>query len=86
MAERKVAPLVPPRLSVSAGRQLLATRGGQLPVAELLALPRAGRLIYGMGKIDTWGVVSNRDTVQALRWASGDHLQIAGRRLRRSPP
>ena len=39
--------------------------------------PRAGSLVYGMGKIDTWGVVSNRDTIQALRWAPGDRLQIA---------
>jgi hypothetical protein len=77
VAERTIAPLVPPRLSVSAGRQLLATRGGRLPVAELLAPPRAGSLVYGMGKIDTWGVVSNRDTVQALGWAPGDRLQIA---------
>jgi hypothetical protein len=77
VAERTIAPLVPPRLSVSAGGQLLATRGGQLPVAELLAPPRAGSLVYGMGKIDTWGVVSNRDTVQALGWTPGDRLQIA---------
>jgi hypothetical protein len=77
VAERTIAPLVPPRLSVSAGGQLLATRGGQLPVAELLSSPRVGSLVYGMGKIDTWGVVSNRDTVQALGWAPGDRLQIA---------
>jgi hypothetical protein len=77
VAERKVAPLVPPRLSVSAGRQLLATRSVRLPVAELLAPPRAGTLVYGMGKIDTWGVVSNRDTVEALGWIAGDRLQIA---------
>jgi bifunctional DNA-binding transcriptional regulator/antitoxin component of YhaV-PrlF toxin-antitoxin module len=30
-----------------------------------------------MGKIDTWGVVSNRDTIQALGWAPSDRLQIA---------
>jgi hypothetical protein len=30
-----------------------------------------------MSKIDTWGVVSNRDTIQALGWTPGDHLQIA---------
>jgi hypothetical protein len=77
VAERKIAPLVPPRLSVSAGRQLLATRGGQLPVGDLLPTPRTGSLVYGMGKIDTWGVVSNRDTIQALGWAPGDRLQIA---------
>jgi hypothetical protein len=77
VAERTIAPLVPPRLSVSAGRQLLATRGGRLPVAELLAPPRAGSLVYGMGKIDTWGVVSNRDTIQALDWTPGDRLHIA---------
>ncbi|HEY0448256.1 MAG TPA: hypothetical protein VGD70_03935, partial [Actinophytocola sp.] len=77
MAERKIAPLLPPRLAVSAGRRLLATRGGHLPVGELLGLPRAGSLIYGMGKIDVWGTVSNRPTVDALGWVCGDRLHIA---------
>jgi len=77
VTERKIAPLLPPRLPASAGRQLLATRGSHLPVAELLAPPRAGSLVYGMGKLDTWGVVSNRDTIQTLGWAAGDRFQIA---------
>lgn len=75
--ERKITPLIPPRLTATAGRQLLATRGSHLPVAELLSRPRAGSLIYGMGKIDTWGVVSNQDTIHALGWTHGDHLHIA---------
>ena len=54
VTERKIAPLVPPRLSVSAGRRLLATRGHQLTLGELLPAPRTGSLVYGMGKIDTW--------------------------------
>ena len=29
------------------------------------------------GKIDTWGVVSNRATIDALRWTAGDRIQIA---------
>jgi hypothetical protein len=46
-------------------------------VAELLASPRAGSLVYDMGKTDTWGVVTNRETIKALGWAPGDRLQIA---------
>jgi hypothetical protein len=30
-----------------------------------------------MGKIDAWGVVSNRDTIQALGWTPDDRLHIA---------
>jgi hypothetical protein len=30
-----------------------------------------------MGKIDTWGAVSNRSTVDALGWTHGDRLHIA---------
>lgn len=69
--------MVPPRLSPSAGGRLLAQRGGRLDLVELLASPRTGSLVYGMGRIDMWGVVSNRATIDALGWVPGDRLQVA---------
>jgi len=77
VAEHKIAPLVPPRLQRGAGRQLLANRNARIEVADLLPPPRAGALVYGMGRIDTWGVVSNRTTIDALGWTAGDRIQIA---------
>jgi hypothetical protein len=77
VAERKIAPLVPPRLIRGAGRQLLASRNAQLDVVDLLSRPRAGSLVYGMGKVDERGAVSNRAAVDALGWAAGDHLHVA---------
>jgi hypothetical protein len=77
VADRKIAPLIPPKLSHGAGRQRLAARNAHLDVADLFAPPRAGSLVYGMGKIDTWGAVSNRSTVDALGWTTGDRLHIA---------
>lgn len=76
MAERRIAPLVPPRLTPGSGRRLFAHRNAQLDVADLLPRPRSGTLVYGMGKIDAWGVVSNRSTIDALGWTTGDHLHI----------
>lgn len=77
VVERKIAPLVPPRLPHGAGRQLLAHRTAHLEVAELLARPRTGTLVYGMGRLDERGVLSNRATIDALEWTVGDHLHIA---------
>jgi hypothetical protein len=71
------SPLVPPRLQRGAGRQLLASRNARIEVADLLPASRAGSLVYGMGRIDTWGVVSNRATIDALGWTAGDRIQIA---------
>ena len=76
VAERKVAALVPPQLAHGAGRRLLSSRNAQLDVVDLLAGPRAGSLVYGMGKIDTWGLVSNRSTIDTLGWVAGDRLHI----------
>lgn len=56
---------------------MLSNRSARIEVAELLAPPRRGTLVYGMGKIDTWGVVSNRATIDALGWTRGDRIQIA---------
>lgn len=77
MTERKVAPLVPPTLARGSGRRLLAGRGAQLPVGELLDRPRAGSLVYGMGHLDADGRLSNRSTIDALGWTVGDYLNIA---------
>ena len=77
MTERKIAPLVPPTLARGSGRRLLAGRGAQLPVGELLTRPRAGSLVYGMGHLDADGRLSNRSTIDALGWAAGDCLNIA---------
>lgn len=77
MAERKIAPLVPPRLTRGTGRQRLASRNAQLDVVDLLSRPRAGSLVYGMGKVDERGAVSNRAAVDALGWSAGDHLHVA---------
>ena len=78
MTERRIAPLVPPRLSpTSTGGRVLADRRGRLDLAELLLSSRGGSLVYGMGRIDAWGVVSNRDTITTLGWTAGDRLQIA---------
>ncbi|MGB3443220.1 MAG: hypothetical protein WBA97_31155 [Actinophytocola sp.] len=77
MTERKIAPLVPPALARGSGSRLLAGRGAQLPVGELLARPRAGSLVYGMGHLDADGRLSNRSTIDTLGWAAGDCLNIA---------
>jgi hypothetical protein len=77
VTERKIAPLVPPTLARGSGRRLLAGRGAQLPVGELLARPRAGSLVYGMGHLDADGRLSNRSTIDALGWTAGDCLSIA---------
>jgi len=77
MTERKIAPLVPPTLARGSGHQLLANRSAQLPVGELLGRPRAGTLVYGMGRLDSEGRLSNRSTIDALGWTTGDSLNIA---------
>jgi hypothetical protein len=77
VAERKIAPLIPPRRPGGSGRQPLANRMARLEVVDLLARPRSGSLVYGMGKIDQWGLISNRTTIDALGWTAGDHLHIA---------
>jgi hypothetical protein len=75
MGER-IAALVLPRLSVSVAGRLAPVRGAPLPVGDLLALPRAGSLRYGMARVDADGRVSNRSTITALGWCGGDRLHI----------
>ena len=77
MTEHRIAPLVPPTLARGSGRRLLAGRNTQLQVGELLARPRAGSLVYGMGRLDSDGRVANRSTIEALGWTTGDCLSIA---------
>lgn len=77
MAERKIAPLVPPTLARGSGRRRLAGRSAQLQVGALLERPRAGTLVYGMGRLDQDGRLSNRATIDALGWTVGDSLNIA---------
>lgn len=77
VGDRVIAAVVPPQLSGALGRQVRTVRGGRLPIGELLALPRTGSLIYGMARIDVWGVVSNRAVVTDLGWVPGDRLTIA---------
>ena len=76
MAERKVAPFGPTPPDPWRDRQRLASRNAQLDVVDVLSLPRAGSMVYGVGKVDERGAVSNRHTVDALGWSTGDHLHI----------
>ena len=77
MAEHRIAPLVPPTLAPGSGRRHLAGRGAQLKVGALPERPRAGTLVYGMGRLDQDGRPSNRATIDTLGWTAGDCLNIA---------
>lgn len=76
MAERVIPALVPPRLAGPSQGRRRTGLDAPLPVAQLLALPRTGSLVYGMARVDAWGAVSNRVTVEALGWGRGDRLHI----------
>jgi hypothetical protein len=77
MGERRVASVVPPRVSPLAGRRAASRADIAVPVVDLLPLPRVGVLQYGMGRVDVHGAVSNRPTIEALGWRGGDRLQIS---------
>lgn len=77
VTERKIAPLIPPTLARGFGQRLATGRSTQLRVGELLQRPRVGTLVYGMGRLDQDGRLSNRSTIDALGWTTGDHLHIA---------
>jgi len=47
-----------------------------LPLADLHQLPRDTTMLYGVGRVDVSGRVSNRDIVRALGWQSGDKLEV----------
>ena len=77
MGDRVIAALVPPRLALSPTARLAQVGRGRLPLVELLALPRAGALRYGMARVDSEGRVSNGATITALGWVRGDRLHIS---------
>ncbi len=54
----------------------LSTPATPLPIAELSSLPRDGSMLYGMGRIDTSGRISERRIVRSLNWLPGDRLDI----------
>jgi hypothetical protein len=77
VAERKIAALIPPRLSGPWVDRISAAGRGRLPLVGLPALPRPGSLEYGIGKIDVDGRISNCSTIAALGWCEGDQLHMA---------
>lgn len=54
----------------------LSTPATPLPIADLASLPRDGSMLYGMGRIDTSGRISERRIVRSLDWLPGDRLDI----------
>ena len=47
-----------------------------LPLAGLYRLSRDTTTLYGVGRVDASGRVSNRDIVRALGWRPGDKLEV----------
>lgn len=47
-----------------------------LPLAGLPQLSRDTTMLYGVGRVDASGRVSNRDIVRALGWRPGDKLDV----------
>jgi bifunctional DNA-binding transcriptional regulator/antitoxin component of YhaV-PrlF toxin-antitoxin module len=47
-----------------------------LPLVGLRQLSRDTTILYGVGRVDASGRVSNRDIVRALRWQPGDKLEV----------
>jgi hypothetical protein len=46
-----------------------------LPLADLHQLSRDTTMLYGVGRVDESGRVSNRDIVRALGWQPGEKLE-----------
>ena len=46
------------------------------PLTDLHRLPHDTSLLYGMGRVDTSGRVANGDIIEALRWRTGDRLEM----------
>jgi hypothetical protein len=46
------------------------------PLTSLHQLPHDTSMLYGIGRVDTSGRVANGDIVEALRWRSGDKLEM----------
>jgi bifunctional DNA-binding transcriptional regulator/antitoxin component of YhaV-PrlF toxin-antitoxin module len=47
-----------------------------LPMVNLHQLSRDTTMLYGVGRVDASGRVSNRDIVRALGWQPGDKLEV----------
>jgi bifunctional DNA-binding transcriptional regulator/antitoxin component of YhaV-PrlF toxin-antitoxin module len=47
-----------------------------LPLIGLHQLSRDTTMLYGVGRVDASGRVSNRDIVRALGWQPGDKLEV----------
>lgn len=47
-----------------------------LPLVNLHHLSRDTTMLYGVGRVDASGRVSNRDIVRALGWQPGDKLEV----------
>jgi bifunctional DNA-binding transcriptional regulator/antitoxin component of YhaV-PrlF toxin-antitoxin module len=47
-----------------------------MPLAGLPQLSRDTTMLYGVGRVDASGRVSNRDIVRALGWRPGDKLDV----------
>jgi bifunctional DNA-binding transcriptional regulator/antitoxin component of YhaV-PrlF toxin-antitoxin module len=47
-----------------------------LPLVGLQQLSRDTTMLYGVGRVDASGRVSNRDIVRALGWQPGDRLEV----------
>lgn len=48
-----------------------------LPLTELHRLPRDTSVLYGIGRVDASGRVSERQIVNALGWTPGERLNVA---------
>jgi hypothetical protein len=48
-----------------------------LPLTELHQLPHETSMLYGIGRMDASGRISDRHIVQALGWDPGHRLQVA---------
>ncbi|GAB3890000.1 hypothetical protein ACFQ1S_02750 [Kibdelosporangium lantanae] len=48
-----------------------------LPLTNLHQLPRDTAMLYGIGRMDASGRISERHIVQALGWNPGQRLQVA---------
>lgn len=77
MTERKLAALIPPRLTGPLTDRIRSANRGRLPLVELPPLPEPSSLRYGMGRIDADGRVSNSTVITALGWTEGDRLHMA---------
>jgi bifunctional DNA-binding transcriptional regulator/antitoxin component of YhaV-PrlF toxin-antitoxin module len=77
VSAQPVAPVIPPRTrSAGAGR----ARTGpprRLPLASPDTAPSLpADAVYGLGRIDAWGRVGDREVIAVLGWQPGDRLTL----------